>query len=306
MKYCFLLLLLSSHFVQAQNVGIGTTTPNHKLDVNGTLRSTGNAFFNDKVVVGGASPVPYKFVVTDGEMGVYSTAANKYWYFDYYNGYNQFALYEGSNGSATIRLSVNNGGNVGIGTYQPSAKLHVNGDVKVSTGEIILSNGVSNSSEDKAFVQMSGDNLRVGTYSSNTNGKFIVRVGGGDQVTVNGDGDLSAQGEMTVKGNKGVLYNASGAANMRYYTRQASFSVNNLQPQTLSGETSIAFDGGFSLPPVVTVGDIVSNGGTAGQLFALDLKVYDVTANTCKVRLMNTGNAPITQNITWNIVCIGR
>ncbi len=306
MKYCFIFLLLSYNLTNAQNIGIGTTTPGYKLDVNGTLRSTGNAYFDNRVNIGS---VPgnnyYTFQVNDGQMAIYNTADNKHWYFSYNSGYNQFSLVEATNGTGTLRVVVNNGGNMGVGTFEPSSKLHVNGDVKVSDGEFILTEGVGNTSVNKGFVQLNGDDLRIGTYSSNDNGKFIVRVDGGDHFSVNGEGDASLSGDLTVKGNKGVLYNAASAANLRYYTREAAFSVTGLQPQTLSGETTIAFDGGFTNPPVVIVGDIVSNGGTAGQLYALELKVYAVTANSCKVRLMNTGNIPVTQSITWNIVCVG-
>jgi len=306
MKYLLLLFFMAHHFAQGQNVGIGTNSPVYKLDVNGTFRSSDDAFFSEKVNIGGTAFSPYKLQVTDGDLAIYNSAANKHWLFTYIRQYEQLAFVETQNGSGPIRMVISDGGNVGIGTYQPSARLHVNGTVKVSDGGVTLADGVGTTSEDKGFMQLSGDNLRVGTFSSNTNGKFIVRVGGSDQVSVNSAGDLSAAGDITVKGNKGVLYNAGSAANLRYYTRQATFNVTSLQPQTLSGEGAITFDGGFTTAPVVTVGDIVSNGGTAGQLFALDLKVYDVTATSCKVRLLNTGNAPITQNITWNIICIGR
>ena len=44
------------------------------------------------------------------------------------------------------------------------------------------------SSTDKGFLQLSGDNLRIGTYSSNSLGKFVVRTHGYDQIEVDGSG----------------------------------------------------------------------------------------------------------------------
>lgn len=44
------------------------------------------------------------------------------------------------------------------------------------------------SSNDKGFLQLSGDNLRIGTYSSNNLGKFVVRTQGYDQIEVDGAG----------------------------------------------------------------------------------------------------------------------
>lgn len=311
------MFLVAANFAHAQNVGIGTNVPSYKLDVNGSFRSMHNAYFMEQIQIGGMGSTAHALQVTDGSIALYNTTHNRHWYLNYSTSYRQFSIVEAQNGTGTLRFVIAEGGNVGIGTYQPASKLHVNGDVTLSDGNVVLARGVGNNLVEKGFVQLNGDDLRIGTYSSNDNGRFVVRVDGGDRMIVNGQGDAALTGNMsvagnaavagnlTVKGNKGVLYNAASAANIRYYTREASFSVNALAPQTLSSEATIAFDSGFTNAPVVIVGDIVSNGGTAGQLFALDLKVYNVTANSCKVRLINNGNAPITQSITWNIVCIG-
>jgi len=114
----------------------------------------------------------YWLQVNDGQIAIYNTLDNKHWYFNYSSTYNQFSLVEASNGTGTLRVVVNNGGNMGVGTYEPSSKLHVNGDVKVSDGEFILTEGVGNASVNKGFIQLNGDDLRIGTYSSNDNGNL--------------------------------------------------------------------------------------------------------------------------------------
>lgn len=43
---------------------------------------------------------------------------------------------------------------------------------------------------DKGFVQLSGDNLRIGTFSTNTEGKFVIRTGGADHVVVDNTGNV--------------------------------------------------------------------------------------------------------------------
>jgi hypothetical protein len=108
---------------------------------------------------------------------------------------------------------------------------------------------------------------------------------------------------LTVSGNKGLLRNAAGSTQLRYYTRTAAFTA-ILPAFGTSAEGSIGFSG-FTNPPQVMVGDIVSTGGTVGQLYRVQLVIYDVTANSCHARLINTSNAAVNYNITWNIICIG-
>lgn len=237
---CFFIALYSN----AQNVGIGTTTPEYKLDVYGNIRSTSNGYFAGYVGIGTLSPI-YKLTVQDGSVALYNSTDDKYWYMNYNSSSNYFQIGEdGAN-----RFMIANGGNVGIGVATPAAKLDVGGTLKVSG---------------------------TGTFS----------------------------GDILVKGNKGVMYNAQGSTNIRYYTRTAAFSVISLPAHALSVEASIGFSG-FTNPPQVYVGNITSNGGTIGPLYQLQLVIYDVTATGCKARILNTSNATITQSITWNIMCIG-
>jgi hypothetical protein len=70
----------------------------------------------------------------------------------------------------------------------------VNGEISTNTG-ITINNAAGTLSfrtagDDKGFVQLSGDNLRVGTYGTNTNGKFVIRTGGGDRVHVDPNGNM--------------------------------------------------------------------------------------------------------------------
>jgi hypothetical protein len=57
MKKYYLVLLLSvplSLFVSAQNVGIGTASPAYKLDVSGTVHSTGTLTVDNSIIAGGS------------------------------------------------------------------------------------------------------------------------------------------------------------------------------------------------------------------------------------------------------------
>lgn len=47
---------------------------------------------------------------------------------------------------------------------------------------------LQNSGVDKGFVQLNGDNLRMGTNSSNTAGKLVFRLNGADHAFLQPDG----------------------------------------------------------------------------------------------------------------------
>ena len=97
-------------------------------------------------------------------------------------------------------LSVSTSGNVGIGTLSPASLFHVNGssilggaisvfgDATFSTVNPTLQ--LQNSGVDKGFVQLSGDNIRIGTNSANDLGKFIIRNNGLDRVFVDPAGNM--------------------------------------------------------------------------------------------------------------------
>lgn len=158
---------------------------------------------------------------------------------------------------------------------------------------------------EKGFVQLSGNDLRVGTYSSNSTGRVILRSGGSDKLIVDDDGDVKVTNNLLVRGNKGIMSNANGSAPLKYYTKTAAFGA-SLPAFGTSGEGFITFPAGvFTTPPQVIVGDIVSTGGASGQLFRMQLVIYNVTTTGCSARLINTHNAPIDYSVTWNIILIG-
>ncbi len=244
-----LVILISLFFfnatLTAQNVGIGTSTPDYKLEVIGIIHNTSNAYFDGSVGIGTTSP-GYKLQVNNGQIALYNTTDAKTWYTGYSSSSNYYYLSEGG----TNRMVVANGGNVGIGTSSPAAKLDVAGNI-------------------------------------------------------NATGNIAITGNLTVTTGNGILRN-TGTEQLKYYTREAAFGA-ILGGFDLSGEGSFGFaSAGFTSTPAVMVGDIVSSGGTVGELYRVQLIVYGCTTTSCKCRLLNTSPGSVNYDVTYNIICIGQ
>ncbi len=86
------------------------------------------------------------------------------------------------------RMTIDENGLVGIGTPSPSSALTING------ANPILQ--LRNNDVDKGFLQISGDNIKIGTNISNSTGNVIIRTNGVDRVNVD-DGGVVTIGDAT-------------------------------------------------------------------------------------------------------------
>ncbi|MBK8142166.1 MAG: hypothetical protein IPK57_15155 [Chitinophagaceae bacterium] len=166
------------------DVGVGFTSPSYKLDVNGNARTVGN------------------FIAEDGYIQIKSTTDSKLWNMQYSSGTGRLLFLE----SGVERVILQNGGNVGIGETFPAEKLHVNGNTMID-GDATLNTvnptiQLQNSDVNKGFIQLSGDNIRIGTNSGNTAGKFVIRTNGGDRVFVDESGNVNIGSQTDAPGYK--------------------------------------------------------------------------------------------------------
>ncbi len=193
MKYVFSLLVMMSSFVityAQQGVGIGTSTPNSTAVLD--LVSTTKGILIPRMTASQRLSVGLPGVPATGLM-VYETTTNTVWL------YNGTAWTQLGSGVATSQWVTNathiyngNAGNVGIGVNLPASKFHLAGNMLMDGTNPTLQ--LQNAGVDKGFVQLSGDNLRIGTNSANNSGRVVMRVNAIDRVIVDSTGSLRIEG----------------------------------------------------------------------------------------------------------------
>jgi hypothetical protein len=269
----------------AQNVAINADGSNADPSAMLDVKSTSKGMLVPRMTTAQRTAI----VTPAAGLMVYDITTNGYWF---YNGtaWTQMTT-TGPWATSGNSISNTNPGSVTITgnnfEVNPQAffnsNLDVDGSVDFGAGKFIFNNTTGN-------ITTAGSISATGSIT--TSG------------AISATGNITTSGNLVVSGNRGIIRNST-SAQLKYYTREAAFSA-ILGPLGTSVEGSIGFAGGiFTSPPAVMVGDIVSTGGTVGQLYRVQLVVYDVTTTSCKVRLINTSDGPVNYNVTWNIICIG-
>jgi hypothetical protein len=177
-------------FLSGENLRIGTNLGNTLGSVyiqsNGSPRLT--ALPNGNVGIGTLSPTE-KLHVSGNILSTNRIDAN--------------GVIEGAGISSTGTLYVNSTSLL-QGAVTGNASATFNSTITSNTSMIIndptailqlQSAGVG-----KGFMQLSGDNMRLGTNSGNTTGNVVVRMNGNDRITINPAGDMSTEGKINRAG----------------------------------------------------------------------------------------------------------
>lgn len=176
------------------NVGIGTTTPTKKLEVNGTIRA------NTVLMAGRDNVVGDKFIILESSTDGKTPSINSY-----------------LAGTGVTDIAIQrDGGNVGIGTTNPAVKLDVRGKFIVANDDFVLGSIGSLLQIDQGAT--SGNTYsRIGAYNiGGTNPTNLVLSADGGNVligTTTGNGStLNVAGTVSATGYKILVVDVADTA----------------------------------------------------------------------------------------------
>lgn len=230
------------YFDDKGNVGIGTATPEARLDVKGTIQSTSNTGVGLINAKGPGDTWTYA--------GIYLTAdlaTDKSWCIshrkDFANDLN-FSFYSGI-GQWQNHMIITDTGNVGIGTTSPKAKF------SVSLGNSDMLN-IYQPADNRLAIQTTLDNQGLGTYGGSNNRLLLQPITGlvgiGTMtpnnifvVKTGGDNDIF---EVRSDGNVGVELRSGSTGGTPYI----DFSNDNASDYDtrliLRGDNKLSLEGG--------------------------------------------------------------
>jgi excisionase family DNA binding protein len=317
------------------NVGIGTTAPGAKLDVNGSARIMGgNAIYfqnaagdNNGTIsaTGGAGSANLSLNATGGNVGIGTTAPQTLFHLDSTG--NTFSRIEAPtggyaglqfntdsttnwsisrppsrtdlaffNGSDQEKLTIQQDGDLGIGTTNPGAKLDVSGTINVSSG---------------AF----GDAISFfNGYKIKTTAGGGLRLEGGPYTVIgNVDGTTTA-------GTFSAGYTDAPALNLTPLAAQVGFGIQGATSQTadllqlkdINGLVNASFNaagnqltlGRIASSGTVTQGKLVLSDGTTDN-FGTTIQSATMTVGSRTLTLPNTSGVADTFCLLTLANCVG-
>jgi hypothetical protein len=188
------------------NVGIGTASPNAKLEV------------------AGQNVLLYRPVVNAS--AIYAAANNTFsWQWGINDGADYIITGGGFAGLGTERLRITSGGNVGIGTNNPTEILQVNG-----SNAAVLLTGAVNTSGFKLSVREDGQDVQLLSQGSGGGMRFFVNAGS-EAMRIASSGNVligtttDSGEELVVNGNIGVPFSTQIRVAGGGYTRNDIFQT---------------------------------------------------------------------------------
>ena len=227
-------------------VGIGTTTPNYKLDVNGTTNINGNTTITGSLNVDGSvnlNVMPGLNLTGKLVLGRRDLNNVRFHEIEVNNSMTSslnslgFNIHNSATPTSVSRvMTLLGNGNVGIGTITPNYILDVSGSTNIDgnttiTGSLIVTTSVTASSYTGSFV---GD-------GSQLTGIISSKWSGSNPITR--DSDVEITGSLNVTG--GVTASLFGTASWAENALTASYALTSSFAQSGNGNFSGSFSGSF-------------------------------------------------------------
>jgi len=196
-----------------------------------------------------------------------------------------------SNGYTRIPGNVGILSRVGIGTDSAKAKLEINA-LNTSDPVLVLNDEsptifFQNAGVDKGFVQVAGNDLKIGNPFSNSEGKFIIRTGGTDRVFVDNNGNVAIGSSQVANGYRLSINGRVIAEEMRIqnstawpdYVFKSDYHLLSL------AETKAFISRNNRLPGIPAAAEIEKEGIPVGKMQTLMMeKIEELTLHLIKAQ----------------------
>jgi len=188
--------ILLAPFGQTEYIGIGKTNPTQKVDIDGSIKLSGNLLFeNINVISYSAADVGVDTISFEGSEGQLFSVTNNLSTGSLFSVNNVAGLpYIDVDADGTIIAGINaDVGNFGIGTETPTEKLEVVGSIKASDGLILSDTGPYNT----VIQYVTPTNNRNISFPDAT-GTIALVAGTTGNVQYNNAGKLAASSDFNV------------------------------------------------------------------------------------------------------------
>ncbi|NUM59834.1 MAG: hypothetical protein HUU56_14435 [Bdellovibrionaceae bacterium] len=275
------------------SVGIGTTSPNSKLEISslldpmssiGTITNYNFILKNNSDTNGSSTGIA--FGVSSGN----TIGASIYHIRQGANSYGDLAIAtKNSSGTMNESLRVQSGGNVGIGTTAPASKLHV-GVAPTATANyplFALGSGAFDGSTTGYFVgNTNGTVLGANTASTYTGDLLNFEIAGVSKFKVDYQGNITSSGTTNLSGTTTTSGNFSQTGSATFSTGTGAVSLN--------GATTVAANQNLTISSGTGTFNQTYTGttGTASTLTANSLtsgSILSLTSNSTAAANGNTG-----------------
>ena len=249
------------NYLNSGNLGIGTTNPGAKLDVVGTGSFSDSVLFNKAVPTGAITPTRYR-----SHTGYSLTSDSNYQKMVCYgyNGNSANPIFQVAtkgfaadvtaawDNDASTRFTVLAGGNVGIGTTSPNAKLEVAGSTRITGSGLDVGYG----NNDTNFIQV-GNGRTTNGYA------FIDLIG---------DSTYSDYGLRIIRNNTGPNTSTSlihrGTGFFDFTATQAAnitFKTNNTERIRINSSGNVGIGTTNPGAKLDVAGNIIVSGGVSNE-----------------------------------------